>query len=252
MLLFVLELVRRLTNVLTALLSHLFAWKMDRHRDPDNVSAKRRELMETVPRGARVLEIGAGTGGTLLSGAYEGSAGRLSHLTLSEPDTGMRARLVAKLAGRATGVTAGDVAVVEASLPSLPFDDGTFDAVVLIFVHSHVADRAAAAREVARVLKTGGRLLFMDHGAHLHGHGHGHGHGYRHGHDRGHEPKKARPWVFEWLRFMKHEHTSTDELCLDRVLKELRQEALLEETFQNRMEVDFFTKEVTYGIFTRK
>lgn len=45
---------------------------------------------------------------------------------------------------------------------ALQFEDNSFDVVFVKDVASHVADRAAFFREMARVLKSGGRLLFTD------------------------------------------------------------------------------------------
>ena len=47
---------------------------------------------------------------------------------------------------------------VEASLPDLPFHEGTFDAVTANFVINHVRDPRAAMRELARVTRPGGRV----------------------------------------------------------------------------------------------
>jgi SAM-dependent methyltransferase len=46
-----------------------------------------------------------------------------------------------------------------ADVQSLPFEDGTFDCVVAAWVFYHVADRAKAIGECARVLAPGGRLV---------------------------------------------------------------------------------------------
>jgi SAM-dependent methyltransferase len=43
-----------------------------------------------------------------------------------------------------------------------PFDDGSFDAVICIDAANHFPDRLHVLREWARVLKSGGRLLFTD------------------------------------------------------------------------------------------
>lgn len=48
--------------------------------------------------------------------------------------------------------------VVEASLPHLPFDDDSFDAVTANFVVNHVGDPRAAMRDLARVARPGGRV----------------------------------------------------------------------------------------------
>ena len=42
---------------------------------------------------------------------------------------------------------------------ALPFDDGTFDHVWSYAVTMNIADKAGLGREVARVLKPGGRLM---------------------------------------------------------------------------------------------
>jgi SAM-dependent methyltransferase len=44
----------------------------------------------------------------------------------------------------------------------LPFDDETFDVVMCIDAVLHLADRAAALTDWARVLRKGGRLVFAD------------------------------------------------------------------------------------------
>jgi ubiquinone/menaquinone biosynthesis C-methylase UbiE len=53
------------------------------------------------------------------------------------------------------------VEVVEADAASLPFEDETFDAAVSIFTHTDVDDFAAVIREVTRVLRPGGRLVYL-------------------------------------------------------------------------------------------
>ena len=53
--------------------------------------------------------------------------------------------------------------VVEAPAERLPFHDAGFDTVALAYVLCTVPDPAAALREIARVLKPGGRLLFLEH-----------------------------------------------------------------------------------------
>jgi ubiquinone/menaquinone biosynthesis C-methylase UbiE len=60
---------------------------------------------------------------------------------------------------------AKDVANVEyrvGDLASLPFDDGTFDAAYSEHAFVHLDDPEAAMRELHRVLRPGGRLVFVD------------------------------------------------------------------------------------------
>lgn len=55
-----------------------------------------------------------------------------------------------------------DVTYERADVTSLPYGDGTFDVVRIERVLQHVADADLACREMARVLKPGGRLLAYD------------------------------------------------------------------------------------------
>ena len=55
----------------------------------------------------------------------------------------------------------GGVAVGRASATHLPFEDGAFDAVVACLVFEHISDVDGALAEVARVLRLGGRFLFL-------------------------------------------------------------------------------------------
>ena len=100
-----------------------------------------------------VLEVGAGTGVTLAHYPE-----RLSRLVLCEPDPHMRRKLGEKAA--AAGVK---MELSEAAAEKLPFPDGSFDAVVGSLVLCSVHDQRAALAEIARVLKPGGRLVFLEH-----------------------------------------------------------------------------------------
>jgi ubiquinone/menaquinone biosynthesis C-methylase UbiE len=114
--------------------------------------ADRRAELVAGARGA-TLELGAGTGLNLRH--YPAA---VTDLVLAEPDRHMARRLRAKLA------EAGRVAeVVEAPAEQLPFEDGRFDTAVVTLVLCTVQDPARALDEIARVLKPGGRLLFLEH-----------------------------------------------------------------------------------------
>lgn len=101
----------------------------------------------------RVLELGAGTGVNL--GLYPQG---IEELVLLEPDPHMARRLRPKLA-----TAPGDAALVTESAERLPFGDASFETVVATLVLCTIPDPAAALREAARVLKPGGRLLFIEH-----------------------------------------------------------------------------------------
>jgi SAM-dependent methyltransferase len=55
------------------------------------------------------------------------------------------------------------VELVNAPAEQLPFDDGQFDAAVSTLVLCTVDDQPRALAELRRVLKPGGRLLFIEH-----------------------------------------------------------------------------------------
>jgi SAM-dependent methyltransferase len=131
---------------LSAVLYDPFFWLAERA----GLAARRRALVQQA-RG-RVLEIGAGTGLNLRHYAED------AEIVLSEPDAAMADRLRRRVAAAGRPAT-----VVLAAAEALPFADGEFDAVVSTLVLCTVPDQAAALREIRRVLRPGGRLLFMEH-----------------------------------------------------------------------------------------
>lgn len=112
---------------------------------------------ETVSRArGRTLELGAGTGNNL---DYYTDA--VTELVLTEPDPHMAKRLRKRLAERLPAV--GSVEVIETPAEQLPVEESSFDSVVSTLVLCSVEDPAGVARELARVLKPGGRLLYLEH-----------------------------------------------------------------------------------------
>ena len=101
----------------------------------------------------RVLEIGGGTGANL---PYYGPA--VESLVVTEPEPPMLRRLERHVSQHARPVT-----VLRAPAEDLPFDDGSFDAVVSTLVLCGVGDQPRALRELRRVLRPGGRLVFIEH-----------------------------------------------------------------------------------------
>lgn len=102
----------------------------------------------------RVLEIGVGTGLNLA--CYPAAVDEVVGI---DPNPGMLA-LAEKQAARAPR----PVELAPGRAESLPFPDGSFDAVVSTVTLCSVESPAAALAEIHRVLVPGGRFLFLEHG----------------------------------------------------------------------------------------
>jgi len=100
-----------------------------------------------------VVEIGAGTGVNL--GHYGDG---IRSLTLLEPEGPMAGRLRARVASSGREAT-----VLQAPAEHLPLPDDSADVVVCTLVLCTVRDPAAALAEVRRVLRPGGRFVFVEH-----------------------------------------------------------------------------------------
>jgi demethylmenaquinone methyltransferase/2-methoxy-6-polyprenyl-1,4-benzoquinol methylase len=118
----------------------------------------RRAMVATVGAapGDRVLDVAAGTG--LVSGALvERYNCRVVALDQSAP---MLERARAKLA--ANPILAERVELVEGEAESLPFSDTEFDHLTFTYLLRYVDDPAATLRELARVVKPGGRVACLE------------------------------------------------------------------------------------------
>ena len=125
--------------------------RLSRGAEEAGLAALRRGLLADA-RG-RVLEIGGGTGANLRF--YDGN---VESLVVTEPEPAMLRRLQRKAREQAPPAK-----VLRAPAEDLPFEDDTFDTVVSTLVLCGVNDQPRALREARRVLRPGGRLLFLEH-----------------------------------------------------------------------------------------
>jgi ubiquinone/menaquinone biosynthesis C-methylase UbiE len=132
----------------------MFALGYDRMLAATEKAGMRDERHELLSRASgRTIELGAGTGLNLAH--YPDDVGQL---VLTEPDPHMARKLRKRVAR-----SSRPVEVYLAPSERLPFADRDFDTAVVTLVLCTVPDQEATLREVARVLKPGGRLLFIEH-----------------------------------------------------------------------------------------
>ena len=135
--------------------SRFFAFTYDRF-SKGSEQAGLAEMRKSLIAGASgdVLEIGGGTGANL---GYYGTAG-VKSLTVTEPEPPMLKRLERKAREQNSQAT-----VLRAPAEDLPFEDASFDTVVSTLVLCGVDDQPRVVREFRRVLRPGGRLIFIEH-----------------------------------------------------------------------------------------
>jgi ubiquinone/menaquinone biosynthesis C-methylase UbiE len=111
-----------------------------------------REVLDPKP-GERLLEVGPGTGYYTLDAAdWVGPEGALEILDLQQ-------EMLDHTMGRAAESGLANITPTLGDATRLPYEDATFDAAFLVTVLGEVPDQEAAVRELARVLKPGGRLV---------------------------------------------------------------------------------------------
>jgi demethylmenaquinone methyltransferase/2-methoxy-6-polyprenyl-1,4-benzoquinol methylase len=110
-----------------------------------------------VRKGSVVLDLAGGTGD--LTARLVKRVGAEGKIYLSDINSSMLESGRARLADR--GI-AGNVEIVQANAENLPFDDNTFDCVIIAFGLRNVTHKDAALRSMHRVLKPGGRGLVLE------------------------------------------------------------------------------------------
>jgi ubiquinone/menaquinone biosynthesis C-methylase UbiE len=116
-----------------------------------------RQRRKIVPRArGQVLEIGIGSGLNLPF--YDTQ--RVSKVWGLEPSPEM-----AQLAARAARALPFELEFIPAPAEEIPLDTGSIDTVLMTYVLCTIEDPAAALREMRRVIRPAGRLLFCEHGA---------------------------------------------------------------------------------------
>ena len=116
---------------------------------------RQRQKVVPLARG-RVLEIGIGTG---LNLAFYDAA-KVSKVWGLDPAPEMT-----RMAGRAAGALPFEVEFIHAPADAIPLDDDSVDTVVVTYTLCTIPDTALALRQVGRVLRPGGKLVFCEHGA---------------------------------------------------------------------------------------
>lgn len=137
----------------------MFSWLMAKYydymlRDAEEKCLRnwRKTLLQDLS--GDVLELGCGTGANL---AFYPQT--IKHLVLAEPNSYMQQQLDLKL----KNYSHLSASVLEGVAESIPAPDNSFDAVVSTLLLCTVNNPTLALSEIHRVLRPGGKLLFIEH-----------------------------------------------------------------------------------------
>lgn len=125
--------------------SKIFPYLLNKNLGSPEVMAHRRNLLSYVS--GNILEIGIGTGLNL--NLYPKNVVQITAVDVCLHE--MPKSCVS-------------VKLIKASAEKMDFPDNSFDTVVSTFSFCSIEDLNAALREISRVLKPGGKLLFLEHG----------------------------------------------------------------------------------------
>jgi ubiquinone/menaquinone biosynthesis C-methylase UbiE len=116
------------------------------------------ERRRIVPRArGRVLEVGVGSG---LNLPFYDQA-QVESLVAIDPSEGLLAKAKARAKASPLGAR---LELVRASAEELPVATASIDSVIMTYTLCSVAEPRTALREIARVLRPGGSLFFVEHG----------------------------------------------------------------------------------------
>jgi ubiquinone/menaquinone biosynthesis C-methylase UbiE len=143
-----------LGRIYDATWGRMFSTVYDRcMRGPEEAGMREMRRSLLAEASGRTIELGAGTGLNL--DLYPDA---VTELTLTEPDPHMIKQLRARVADSDREPT-----IAETGAERLSFPDDSFDTAVATLVLCTIPDPVAALAEASRVLKPGGRLLFIEH-----------------------------------------------------------------------------------------
>ena len=129
----------------------VYPYLVDALGDPPPIRNIRQQIIPHAQ--GTVLEIGAGSGANFSH--YDPT--KVNKLYALEPNPGM-----IRLAERKRRVTKRDVEFLDLPGERIPLEDATIDTVVSTFTLCTISEIADAIREIARVLKSDGRLIFFE------------------------------------------------------------------------------------------
>jgi ubiquinone/menaquinone biosynthesis C-methylase UbiE len=131
---------------------YIFPWLIDVSMKNAGIRHYREELVPQA-RG-RVLEIGVGSGLNLPFYGRE-----VEHLYGLDPSPGLR-----KMAAKRARKVHREVELLEGSAEEIALPDHSLDTVITTWTLCSIPDVNSALREMRRVLKADGQLLFVEHG----------------------------------------------------------------------------------------
>jgi len=131
---------------------HIYPVLVSKLGDPEPIRQVRQQIIASAQ--GKVLEIGIGAGANL---AHYDPA-RVSKLYALEPN-----RTMIRLSQRRRKQTKLEIEFLDLAREHIPLGDGSIDTVVSTFTLCTIPDVAEAIRDLRRVLRRSGKLIFFEH-----------------------------------------------------------------------------------------